>query len=434
MNFKNNRILIVDDNPSIHEDYQKIFSDRVNRSNPKLEKLSTAIFGEPEPALRDDLTFELDFAFQGKEALEKVVVSLEKKLPYSLIFMDVRMPPGWDGIETIKRIWDVDPRIQMVICTAYSDYSWLEILDSIEHSESLLILKKPFESMEVLQIAYSLTTRWGLARQAELKDEELEALVKIRTNELQEKSALLFEAEKMASIGILAGGIAHEFNNINAVILGFTDIALMNKKLETPFKEYFEKIKVAGLRGKTISKNLLTFAGKNSFEKKDVALNELVIHALVQMQSEISNEGIVVFKDFQKLPLISLDQGMINQVLLGVIKNALESMVDKSVKELRIKTFCDKDWVYISIEDTGAGIRPDKIKNIFDPFYSTKGPHSEGATLQSKFGGTGLGLSVGQAIVATHKGEIMVTSTEGAGSIFTIKLPNIQDTNPIAIK
>lgn len=426
MNFKNNRILIVDDNPSIHEDYQKIFVDRLSRVNSNLEKLSQAIFGEEDLSVRDDLKFELDFAFQGKEALEKVVASLENNLPYSMAFMDVRMPPGWDGIETIKRIWEVDPRIQMVVCTAYSDYSWFEILDSIEHSEGLLILKKPFESTEVLQMAYALTTRWGLARQAELKGEELEALVKIRTEELHKKSLALYETEKLASIGVLAGGVAHEFNNINAIILGFAELALMDKNMSEQIIEYFQKIRVASLRGKAISKNLLLFAGKGIFDKRDIKIKDLISQALVLLNNEILNEKIEVIKDIDNAISISIDYGMMLQVLQNLIKNALESMVDKAKRQLRIQLQNDKEWVYISIEDTGSGISRDNMKNIFNPFYSTKGAHAKGETLQSKYQGTGLGLSVSHAIVNNHNGDISVYSVDGQGTTFTIKLPNIR--------
>lgn len=427
MIFKNNRILIVDDNPSIHEDFQKIFIDRVNRLNPSLNKLSSAIFGEDEPSLKDNLSFELDFAFQGKEAFELVVESLKNNTPYSMAFMDVRMPPGWDGIETIKKIWEVDSRIQMVICTAYSDYSWVQILESIEHSESLLILKKPFESMEVLQMAYSLTTRWGLARQVELKGEELEALIKLRTNELNEKTKTLYETEKLASVGILAGGVAHEFNNINTVVLGFTDVALLDKNIDSKSREYFEKIKTAGLRGKKITKNLLLFAGKGVFDKKNVNLKDLVGIVLTLLQKEASFENVNISKEFDDTPMIRIDQGMITQVVLNLLKNALEAMVDSPVKELKIKCYSDKEWVYLSISDSGSGIPKEILKNIFDPFYSTKGPYSKGDTLQAKFQGTGLGLSVSHAIVTSHNGDIVVQSIENKGSVFTIKLPNIRE-------
>lgn len=423
MNFKNNRILIVDDNSSIHEDYQKIFSNREIRENPSLKKLSLELFGESEKINSKEVKFELDFVFQGKEALEKVKQSLEKKMPYSMAFMDVRMPPGWDGIETIKQIWNVDNRIQMVICTAYSDYSWVEILENFENSESLLILKKPFESMEVLQLAYSLTTRWSLARQVELKGEGLESLIELRTKELNEKSLKLFEAEKMASIGILAGGVAHEFNNLNAIILGYADLSLMDKELKSTLKSNLEKIKVASLKGKDIAENLLILAGKDSDIKQKIRLNDLVTQSINLFQSYGNKESIVITTEIKDSLAILGDQRMLSQVIQNILKNAEESMIDTNSGQILVKIFAENNWAYITIEDQGIGIKSENLKNIFSPFYSTKGVYSIDGSKQSRYKGTGLGLSVCQAIIINHGGEIAVASKEKIGTTFTIKIP-----------
>src|ERR1700749_1808094 len=100
--------------------------------------------------------------------------SLAEKLPYAMAFVDVRMPPGWDGIETIARIWEVDPELQMVICTAYSDYSWEDMRAKVGQPDSLLVLKKPFDNIEVQQIAHALTKKWLLNFQTRLQLSELE--------------------------------------------------------------------------------------------------------------------------------------------------------------------------------------------------------------------------------------------------------------------
>jgi CheY-like chemotaxis protein len=101
---------------------------------------------------------------QGQEALELVLQSLEAGEPYALGFVDVRMPPGWNGIETVERIWKHDQEIEIVLCTAYSDFSWDEIAGRLTHPERLLILRKPFDPLEVRQLAYGLTAKWFLRR------------------------------------------------------------------------------------------------------------------------------------------------------------------------------------------------------------------------------------------------------------------------------
>ncbi|MGH7970408.1 MAG: response regulator, partial [Limisphaerales bacterium] len=128
-NPSSNRILVVDDNPSIHADFRKILCPVQSRATSELAGLSAELFGESTPEAPGAL-FEMDSAFQGEEALAKVKTAEGQGRPYSLAFMDVRMPPGWDGIETIARIWKEHPGIQVVICTAYSDYSWEDILRS----------------------------------------------------------------------------------------------------------------------------------------------------------------------------------------------------------------------------------------------------------------------------------------------------------------
>jgi two-component system, NtrC family, sensor kinase len=176
------RILIVDDSRAIHEDFRKIFAASPG-SRPASED-EVALFGaaDPSPA---SATLELDFASQGEEALGKVRQAVAEDRPYAMAFMDVRMPPGWDGIETTARIWTVDPDLQVVVCTAYSDYSRDDMLQKLGRSDKLLILKKPFDNIEALQLATALTEKWQLTRQARRHVCELEEEVSRRTGQLR---------------------------------------------------------------------------------------------------------------------------------------------------------------------------------------------------------------------------------------------------------
>ncbi len=176
------RILIVDDNPAIHEDFRKILGSKTPGLSC-LEDAEAALFGHaPAPVQRTG--FRVDSAFQGQEALALVQKALEEKDPYVLAFVDVRMPPGWDGVETLNRIWQCAPDLQAVICTAYSDYSWDDMTRRFGQTDSLLILKKPFETVEVLQMANALAQKWVLARQAKLRMDDLDRMVNQRTDEL----------------------------------------------------------------------------------------------------------------------------------------------------------------------------------------------------------------------------------------------------------
>jgi PAS domain S-box-containing protein len=135
--------------------------------------------------------FDLDSAYQGQEGFALVKKALEEGRPHAMAFVDVRMPPGWDGVETTRRIWEIDPDLQVVICTAYSDYSWGEMFEKIGNRGGLLILKKPFDAVEVLQLAQALTEKWGLHQESRRKMEELESRIAERTRELQQTNHAL---------------------------------------------------------------------------------------------------------------------------------------------------------------------------------------------------------------------------------------------------
>ena len=158
----NRRILVVDDNPAIHEDFRKVLHKPV--AGDALDSLESAFFEGAAPA-GESADFELDSAFQGEEGLAKVRQALDSGRPYSVAFVDMRMPPGWDGVETIEQFWKVDPQLQVVICTAYSDHSWDEIFGRLGNRNSLAVLKKPFDNVEVRQLAETLIQKWFLARQ-----------------------------------------------------------------------------------------------------------------------------------------------------------------------------------------------------------------------------------------------------------------------------
>ena len=180
---KNNRILIIDDNPAIHDDIRKILGSE-GKSHDALAQTKELLFGG-NPLPLDESGFEIVSVFQGQEGLEKVKEAEEAGRPFALMFVDMRMPPGWDGVETIKRIWQLYPQLQVVVCTAYSDYSWGEMIEYIGKSDSMVILKKPFDNIEVMQLAHALTEKWNLTHEVKGRLKNLDYLVSQRTAELQ---------------------------------------------------------------------------------------------------------------------------------------------------------------------------------------------------------------------------------------------------------
>ncbi len=158
------RILVIDDQAAIHEDYRKVLSMQSASSSAALDRAAAELFGDDPETIVTWEGFELDSAFQGQEGLELVERAVADRRPYALAFVDIRMPPGWDGVETVRRIWEVDPEILIVVCSAYSDYSWQEMVRELGRNDRYLILRKPFDNIEVRQFAMALTERWSQSR------------------------------------------------------------------------------------------------------------------------------------------------------------------------------------------------------------------------------------------------------------------------------
>jgi CheY-like chemotaxis protein len=148
MNIKTPKILIVDDNAEIHNDFRKVLAPATPA--PQLGDLESTLFGEAPQAT---VSYTLDSAYQGADALKMVKAALEKSEPYGLVFVDVRMPPGMDGVETIQAIRKLNPNVDCIICTAYSDYTPESARQKIGITEGLLFISKPFDPDIIRQLA-----------------------------------------------------------------------------------------------------------------------------------------------------------------------------------------------------------------------------------------------------------------------------------------
>jgi diguanylate cyclase (GGDEF)-like protein len=177
------RVLVVDDNRAIHEDFLKILGGNSDSGSELLAAerllLGEVVAAAPRP------TFQIDTALQGEEGVARVRQALKEDRPYAMAFIDMRMPPGWDGLETVQRLWELDPHVQVVICSAHSDYDWTEVVARLDHSDKLLVIKKPFEPIEVLQCANALTRKWENERTLRRQVEQLEHVVEARTQGLE---------------------------------------------------------------------------------------------------------------------------------------------------------------------------------------------------------------------------------------------------------
>lgn len=427
----NRRILLIDDLTAIHDDFRKILCGATN--NAALNEAEGLLFGDT--AVTDgDTGFELDCASQGQVGLAMVQTALNAGRPYALAFVDMRMPPGWDGLETIGHLWQAAPDLQVVICTAHSDHSWEEVTSTLEARDRLLILKKPFDTIEVRQMASALTEKWNLARSVEDRMHELQCR--------------LIQSEKLASLGLMAAGVAHEINNPLAfltsnfgvleqyhdALFGMLDVhagamvSIADATVAARLSEECSRLGIDRLRADTpilmaqsrdgmqrvsrIVKSLMQFSRVDSGNGREMADLHAGIDSTLHIIASELNATAVVVKDYGQLPLVECQPMELNQVFLNLLVNAAQSMNGQRGK-ITIRTRVDHGHAVVEIADNGCGIPPDVMPRVFDPFFTTK-PVGKG---------TGLGLSISHGIIRQHKGRIEVHSHPGQGTSFKVSLP-----------
>ncbi|MCP4753076.1 MAG: PAS domain S-box protein [Proteobacteria bacterium] len=226
MNDFNNRILIIDDEKVVHDNIKLVLCENGNNKQ-KTNELKRKLFGDrTETANENDtagMRFEIDSAFQGTDGIEKVERAIEKRSPYALALIDIRIPPGIDGVQTAKEIMKIDPDIQIALITAYSDYSWEDVVNQLGLSSRLFILKKPFEIIEVQQMAFVLTEKWNLSLQNQLKLQTLK--------ESEEKFRNLFETMSQGIVYQDRNGVIVSANPSAERILGLSLAQMLGSEL-----------------------------------------------------------------------------------------------------------------------------------------------------------------------------------------------------------
>jgi signal transduction histidine kinase/AmiR/NasT family two-component response regulator/HPt (histidine-containing phosphotransfer) domain-containing protein len=433
----NRRILMIDDNPAIHEDFRKIFGSGLESAGA-LAASEAALFGHATGIAAAPPVFQIDSAFQGEEGFRCVRDALEKKQPYAMAFIDMRMPPGWDGLETTARIWEQDPAVQVVICTAYSDYSWEEMLAKLGRTDRLIILKKPFDNVEVLQLADALTEKWRLARQAACRQEDLERMVDERTRELQSANARLDatnrelaaateRANEMAAAALVASqaksaflaNTSHEIRTPMNGVIGMAEL-LLETSLDATQRDYTATIHDSARALLTVLNDILDFskieAGKLDLEETEMDLRDTVedVARLVAMAAHAKNLEVTAHLDPALPDLLKGDPGRVRQVLVNLVGNAAKFTQRGEVAiDVRVAKSDEHGFlVRFEVRDTGIGIPADRLSALFKPFSQVD------ASSTRRFGGTGLGLSIVKRLAEIMGGEVGVESQEGVGSRF----------------
>ena len=416
------RVLIIDDTPAIHQDFRRILSTA--EGSARLRQMGANLFGT-RPPLTGGYQFEVDSAFQGEEALERVRAAKAEGRPYALTFTDIRMPPGWDGVETTARLWQEDPDLQVVLCSAYTDYSWEEVTQRLGISQRLLILRKPFDSIEVRQLAHALAEKWALLRQERERREALSRAVKEMEEanarlrqEAEQRARLeaeLAQAQRLEALGQLAAGLAHEINNPLSFVMANLN-HLQPSLQEGEFQEVRRDALVGCKRIQRLVQDVRLFARMGvGGARIPVDMSSVMADSLAMARYAIGPD-IRVVTELRPVPAVLADTHCLGQVFLNLLVNAAQALQEgPQAPCIRVATGVrpEDGWVWVEVQDNGRGIRPEHLDRIFEPFFTTK-PVGVG---------TGLGLSICHGIISGLNGELTVESQPGQGATFRVLLP-----------
>lgn len=395
----NNRILIVDDSPAIHNDFRKI----LEAESTDFEDAAQEFLGIKRTSI-PRVSYQLTSAFQGQEALELVMNSLERDEPFAVAFVDMRMPPGWDGMQTIRELWQVDHNLQVVICTAYSDHSWRELQEEFGRVDNLLILKKPFDSTEVSQLTVALTEKWKLQRD---RDVALQQVL------IANKAKSEFVAK-----------MSHELRTPLHGILGMTQL-LANTELTAQQSRYLEACRASSESLLSVIGNILDFskieAGYNDVHSEPTNLLELLEGVAQSVGAGLAAKNpeldLTCFVDPAIPGQVMSDVGKLRQVLFNLAGNA-SKFTEKGNIALAARAITIEEeitTVEFSVRDTGPGIPADQLPHIFDPF-------SQIGEAEQRNKGAGLGLNICHELVRLMGGEIVVESEIDVGTHFRFRL------------
>ncbi len=414
MESKNRRILLIDDNRDIHEDFRKILAGGESQEN--LHNARAAFFGdddEEEKPKQNRSDFELTSAYQGQEGVELLQSAMQQNRPFAMAFVDVRMPPGMDGLQTIKNLWKADPDMQVVICTAYSDYSFEEIIEETGNIEQLLILKKPFDPVEVRQLAGALTEKWNVIQRERSQLEELR------------EANIRAEAANKAKSQFLTN-MSHEIRTPMNAILGYVDLLCDPSTTAEERSDYGDTIRRSGKHLLTILNDILDLskieAGHmqivpGDFQPFDTARE---VATLLRPQAAEKDLELSLVTDGPIPRSFRTDSVRVRQILLNVMGNAIKFTQHGTV-ELQMSMGgtqgSERPELHFHVVDTGVGIAADVLPKLFDAFIQADMSNTR------KVGGTGLGLAISKRLASMMGGSLEVQSEPEKGSTFSLRIP-----------
>ncbi len=418
-------VLVIDDQDAILRNFASLLDPQQDDVETTLDELAMALGDTDAPKKSSNIRYAMRYARQGLEGVEECRAAIAAGAPLSVAFVDIHMPPGIDGVQTAVKLWELQPDLEIVFCTAHSMYTWAEILERVPRRDQLVILRKPFDPIEVRQLAACLSDKAARGRALAQQMQELER--RVATEVARRLELELGEVQKFEALGRLAAGVAHEINTPIQYIqtsLEFLGDALDHIQLHSKHPDLAVEMTQSiadALDGVARVSAIVRSVGEYAHINHDrnaapVDLNRQVQMAAQLGRTEYKRDAELVL-DLAEVPPVYGYADALGRAILNLVVNASHAITAKhgSRGTITISTRAVQDGVQLSIADTGVGIPLEHRARIFEPFFTTK-----------ELGkGTGQGLAiVRQTIVEQHSGKIEVDSVLGVGTTFRLFLPS----------
>ncbi|HOW69419.1 MAG TPA: response regulator [Phycisphaerae bacterium] len=420
------RILVADDETLILDLYRRILGPgrSVKPAASEMDDLATKLFGEqPLAPSSPRECFEVMTCGQANEAVEAARDALARNAPFAIAFLDVRMPPGPSGLVAAEQLRAMDPDLQIVIVTAFSDTAPKEIAARVPPVDKLLYLQKPFSPYEIEHCAHALTAKWRRERELRALHAELEARVESRTAELH-KAMVEAEAANRTKSEFLAN-MSHEIRTPMTAILGYCELianpakectqchAHLNCVTRTDALQHLATIRRNGEHLLSVINDILDLAkvesGRLTVECQPCSLRAVIEDVACLLRVRAQEKGLAYEIEYAgPIPAtIRTDAGRLRQILLNLTANAVKFTIQGSVRTIvRCLTDALEPYIQCDIVDTGIGMTGEQTAHLFQPFAQAD------SSTTRRFGGSGLGLAIARSLARMLGGDVVIVETQ----------------------
>ncbi len=409
----NFRVLVADDESSIRELYRSVLTgEHGSAISGEINELEEIVgLEQPQKSEEESLPFEVEIVDQGEQAVKCCREGLESGRPFAVAFLDIRMPPGIDGVETARRLRELDEKIYIVFVTAYSDHSIDEINRSTDYSS--ILLRKPFHKEDIQQLAQTLCRKWDKERRLESMLIQVEQDAREESRETRNDFFSSMNQELRSPLSTI---IAHSEK-------------LLGEELDSDKREILHAIAAAGRSQLAMVNDIFDLTkiehGNFSINVKPYNLDQLIDNIVFIFAEQTRNAGLQFEVNREVKPEFKLigDMQRINQILINLLGNAIKFTAEGTIT---LSVWSSTEQLYFSVRDTGTGISKGKQASIFNMFV-----HSDDQGKEEKYNNCGLRLYISMTLARLMEGALEVESAPGQGSTFTLSLPWQESSIPV---